>query len=334
MDSRRVLLFTLGGTIGMSGSGGGVVPRLTGADLVDSLGTSVGLDDLELVVRDLAAVPSADLSFADILGLVRVAESEEGDPSTGPATGIVVAQGTDTLEETAFLADLVWRSEVPLVFTGAMRNPTLPGADGPANLVASIQVAGSVVARGRGVLVVFDDEIHAARHVRKTHSMSTATFASPDLGPVGHVVEGSAHFLANADREPGVRGVEVDRLARTRIGLYTALLDDDDSALDGAADRYHGLVVAGFGVGHVPSALAPVLGDLATRMPVVLTSRTGGGPVLTDTYGAVGSERDLRERGLVNGGFLHPFKARVLLRLLVAGGVARGEIVDAFARYA
>ena len=178
-----------------------------------------------------------------------------------------------------------------------MRNPTLPGADGPANLTAAVQVAASGAARGRGALVVFSDEIHAARLVRKTHSTSTATFVSPDAGPVGQVVEGVPRFLAEVRRRrPG-----------HRVLAETSLARDQDRALHRDAGRrwhaarpggetHHGLVVAGFGVGHVPAALAPLLGELAAVMPVVLTSRAGAGPVLAATYGAAGSERDLRAR--------------------------------------
>jgi L-asparaginase/Glu-tRNA(Gln) amidotransferase subunit D len=321
-----VVLFTLGGTIAMAGVGAtGVVARLTGAELAAAV---PGLADLPLEVRDVEAVPSADLTYRRILDLVAAAGAAVADG----ATGVVVTQGTDTLEETAFLADLVWPHPAPLVFTGAMRNPTLAGPDGPANLLGAVRVAAAPVARDLGVLVAVNDEIHAARYVRKTHSTSTATFASPNAGPLGHVIEGEVRLLVRPARHAPLASVDPDRLAATRVALHTVTLDDDVALLDGLAHGRQGLVVAGFGVGHVPPAFAPALGALAERMPVVLTSRTGAGSVLRQTYGAVGSETDLRRRGLVNGGLLDPYKAKVLLRLLLAGGADRAEIAAAFAR--
>ena len=327
MDLGGVVLFTLGGTIAMAGHDGGVVARLSGRDLVAGAGNLDEAADVE--VRDLRAVPSADLSFVDILDAIDAA----GAAVTAGACGIVLTQGTDTLEESAFLIDAVWTHDAPFIVTGAMRNPTLPGADGPANVLAAVQVAAAPEARGRGALVVFNDEIHAARHVRKSHSASTATFASPDLGPIGHVIEGVPRFLAGVPRPRPITGFSRTDLSATRIALYTTTFDDDGALLDGIADTHNGIVVAGFGVGHVPSALAPVLGKLVAKMPVVLTSRTGAGPVLASTYGAIGSERDLRERGLIGGGFLHPYKARVLLRLLVAAGARRDEIAATFTEF-
>ncbi|MEU9741964.1 asparaginase [Micromonospora chersina] len=322
-----VALFTLGGTIAMAGTGsGGVVSRLTGADLTAAV---PGLAGIPLDVRDVEAVPSAALAYQQILDLVDAAGAAVADG----ATGVVVTQGTDTLEETAFLADLVWPHPEPLVFTGAMRNPTLAGPDGPANLLAAARVAAAPAARDLGVLVAFNDEVHAARFVRKTHSTSTATFASPNAGPLGHVIEGAVRLLTRPPRHAPLPPVDRDRLAATRVALHTVTLDDDAALLDALTPGLDGLVVAGFGVGHVPPDFAPALGALAARMPVVLASRTGAGSVLRDTYGAVGSETDLRRRGLVCGGLLDPYKARVLLRMLLAGGADRPAVDGAFARH-
>jgi len=316
-----VALFTLGGTIAMAGG-----HRLTGEDLTAAV---PGLSELgrPVEIQDIEAVPSANLTAAKILDVVDAASKAVADG----ATGVVVTQGTDTLEETAFLGDQVWPHPQPFVLTGAMRNPTLAGPDGPANLLAAARVACSPAARDLGALVVFKEEIHAARWVRKTHSTSTATFASPNAGPIGHVVEDRVRILARPARLDGVQGrAEPAALEATRVALYTVTMDDDGLLLQGLADTHQGLVVAGFGVGHVPSALAPVLGELAARMPVVLTSRTGGGSVLRNTYRSVGSESDLLERGLIDGGFLDPYKARVLLRLLLA---TDEDITAAFAQY-
>jgi L-asparaginase len=319
----HVAYFALGGTISMTGStDGGVVARLTGSDLVDTLGEL----PVEVRVHDQGAVSSASLTFGNVLDVVDAARAAVA----AGAIGIVLTQGTDTLEETAFLIDSVWPPDVPFVVTGAMRNPTLAGADGPANLLAALQIASAGDAGGRGVIVVFGDEIHAARHVRKAHSTSTATFVSPDVGPIGHVLEGAPRFLATVPARKLITGWTRERLAETLIALYTTTLDDDGALLAGPGHSHHGLVVAGFGAGHVPASLLPALTEIQQVMPVVLTTRTGAGSVLADTYGAPGSERDLLSRGLINGGFVHPYKARVLLRLLVAAGASRDAIADAF----
>jgi len=324
-----VALFTLGGTISMAGRAagtGGVVARLTGRDLTAAV---PGLADLgeELEVHDVEAMPSSSLTFAQVLDVVDAASRAVADG----ARGVVVSQGTDSLEETAYLADLVWPHPEPFVVTGAMRNPTLAGADGPANLLAAARVAASPAARELGALVVLNDEIHAARWARKQHSTSTATFGSADAGPLGHVIEGRVRLLTRLLRPQPLPVPDRDRLGARRVALHVVSLEDDGDRLDGLADTHEGLVVAGFGVGHVPAALAPRLGALAERIPVVLTSRTGGGSVLSHTYGAPGSEVDLLRRGLVNGGLLDPYKARILLRLLLAAASDRAPLATEFA---
>jgi L-asparaginase len=322
-SARRVTLFTLGGTIasaGASAGASGAVPALTGAQLLAAV-PGLGAAGTEIDVRDFRRVAGSELTFDDVI------ELSHALVKAGPADGVVVTQGTDTIEETAYLLDLLYDGDAPLVVTGAMRNATLAGADGPANLLAAIAVAASPAARGLGCLVVFADDIHAARFARKAHSTSVTAFTSPDAGPLGHVVEGAVTLLTRVPRGPRLPAPPLPVTAR--VPVLTMALGDDGAVTGLPVD---GLVVAAFGVGHVPSAVAARLQDLAARVPVILTSRTGGGSTLRATYAFPGSEADLLRRGLISGGFLDPYKARVLLRLLLANGASRDEIAKQFRR--
>ncbi|MEV0609963.1 asparaginase [Polymorphospora rubra] len=318
-------VFSLGGTIAMTGDpGSGVVPTLTAADLVAAVPGLAGAG-ATVRVHDFRRLPGASLGFDDLLALVIAARRAVDDG----ADGVVVTQGTDTIEETAFALDLLWPYDAPLVVTGAMRNPTLAGADGPANLLAAVTVAAAPAARRTGCLVVLGDEIHAARWVRKTHTTSPAAFRSPDVGPVGLVAEGRPRILTRPARHR--LDAEVRDPGTVRTAVLPVVLGDDGATLRRAGSGLDGLVVAGFGVGHVPAAAVAVLTDLAAGIPVVLASRIGAGPVLAGTYGFPGSESDLLSRGLISAGTLDCYKARVLLHLLVAAGHDRGRITATFA---
>lgn len=320
---RRVVVFGLGGTIAMTASPtDGVVPALSAEDLVAAVPGLAGVG-VDMAVEDFRRLPGASLSMDDIAALAgAVRRRPEVD-------GVVMTQGTDTIEETAYLLDLLHPDDRPVIVTGAMRNPTLAGADGPANLLAAIQVAADPAAQGQGCLVVLADEIHAARRVRKTHSTAGGTFCSPNGGPLGYVVEGQPRFLNRLDHRTTVP-TPVDTRP-IRVGLVTVALGEDGALLDGLAERVDGVVVAAFGVGHVPENLVGRLDDLASRIPVVLASRTGAGPVLSGTYAFPGSERDLLDRGLISAGFLDPYKARILLLTLLAADAEPDMIRVAFA---
>lgn len=327
----RVAVFTLGGTIAMVTEPGsaGAVPVLGASQLLGSVPGLAGLP-ASPVLHDFRQLPSSALSIEDVLGLsgAIAAELEAG------CAGAVVVQGTDTIEETGYLLDLLHRGDQPVVVTGAMRTRDAAGADGPANMLAAIQAAASPELAGLGVLVVFADEIHAARHVRKAHATSIAAFISPSSGPVGHVIEGRVRLLARPVRpEIGLPAGAGAGGAPVRVGLVTMALGDDGAMLRAAADAgvLDGLVVAGFGAGHVPPGVAGIMYELASRMPVVIASRTGAGTVLEGTYGWVGSEIDLTSRDVISAGFLDPPKARLLLHLLLSRGATRADVVATFA---
>jgi L-asparaginase len=279
----------------------------------------------EVSADSFRQVPGSDLTLED---LIELAAEIEVRIDTG-AAGVVVTQGTDTIEETSFVLDLLVNRDAPVVVTGAMRNPTLPGAEGPANLLASVRVATSEATRGLGTVVVLNDEIHAARFVQKTHTSNPATFRSPLAGPIGYVFENNVRIVT---RPVGHRHIELPEQTQDRpVALYTISLGDDGRLLEQIGRLgYEGLVIEAFGVGHVHSVTADPLGSLAGEMPVVLASRTGSGEVHRETYGFTGSESDLLERGLIRAGMLDGPKARLFLSLLLRSGVSREEVAEAF----
>lgn len=319
------LVLSLGGTIAMASQAGrkdGVAPRLTAADLVAAVPELAQEAVLEL--QDFRQVPGAWLDVDDITALAELLNMH----AASGAAGFVITQGTDTLEETAYLLDLLYDGAAPVVLTGAMRNSEMAGADGPANLLAAVRTAVSAQARDLGVIVAFADELHAARHVQKVHSTSTAAFQSPAAGPIGHLLEGQPRFHFTLRRHAPV-GLPVVRPAAVEV--VEATLGSTGILLDAAADNVDGLVIAAFGGGHVPRTWVDRLDKIAARVPVVLSSRTGAGSVLTRTYDfGPGSETDLFSRGLISGGALEPRKARLLLLALLRAGADPSTIREVF----
>ncbi|KUO22115.1 asparaginase [Streptomyces dysideae] len=328
--TRAVAVYSLGGTIAMTTdpATGGVVPALSAHDLLAAV---PGLDGhgIELRVHDFRRVPGASLTFDD---LTELGAAVDKTLAGGDVDGVVITQGTDTIEETAFFLDLHHGHEQPIIVTGAMRNPTMAGPDGPANLYAAVLAASDPKLRGAGALVVLNDEIHAARHVRKSHTTSPSAFTSPGAGPIGRIAEDQVRLTTALPHRYGP--LTRQRSREVHVGLYTVSLGDDGELLAAWDGRCDGLVVAAFGVGHVPQRLVESLEQLAGRVPVVLSSRIGNGPVLTRTYGFPGSEKDLISRGLIPAGNLGPYQARLLLHGLLAQDADRETITEKFSLFA
>lgn len=321
----KVAVLSLGGTIASSTeTGRGATVGLTGADLMASVPLAAAVATLD--VHTVAMVASGDLRLHHLLDL----RAQVARAFAGGAAGVVVTQGTDTLEETAYALDLLTDFDQPVVFTGAMRHSSALGADGPANLVAAVRVAAEPDARSLGVLVTLNDEVHSARHVRKVHTSSTAAFTSPLSGPIGYVVEDRVRVVAR----PGGR-VWIDYpndAGDARIALVTIGFDDDTGLIEAIPDLgYDGLVLAAFGGGHVPSWTVAAIEAVARRIPTVLASRALGGEALQHTYGFAGSETDLLARGLISAGAVASPKARVLLRLLLGAGIKKDQLASCYA---
>ncbi len=324
--SPRVVVLALGGTIAMShgDAAPGVVPALTAEDLVAAVPSL--RDGISVEARTLVNRPSAALTVSDLLALLKAADDAVRDG----ASGVVVTQGTDNLEETSFLLDLLWNRSEPLVITGAMRGPTLPGADGPANLAAAVAVAVDPACRDAGVLVVMNDEVHAARYVRKEHSHSPAAFVSPGAGPLGSVKEGRAVIRAGL-RRPAPR-LDPPSGPVAHVALIEATFDDGGDLLsERVTGPYDGVVVAAFGAGHLSEQAAAAAIAVAAKKPVVLASRCCAGGPLQGTYGFPGSETHLLANGLIWAGDLDARKARLLLLVLLSNGADRAAIAAAFA---
>ncbi|MBN6188570.1 asparaginase [Aneurinibacillus sp. BA2021] len=276
-------------------------------------------------MKDIFNVPSPHMTPPMMLELSKRIASLLAQPEV---TGVVVTHGTDTLEETAYFLDLTSPSDKPIIVTGAMRSSNELGADGPINLVQSVRVAADPQSRERGTLVVFNDEIHAARYVTKTHTSNVATFQSPQHGPIGIVAKKSVQFNQPPFRS---RGYE-PQSAACNVPLIKMVTGFDPLWLECLLSRpLDGLVLEAFGAGNVPPAVLPLLREIIARgIPVVMVSRCYNGYV-QDLYGYEGGGVQLKEMGVIFCNGLNGQKARIHLIIALQSGVAVSELSSHFA---
>ncbi|MDH6642690.1 L-asparaginase [Ralstonia sp. GP73] len=322
MSLPTIAILATGGTIAGSADDAGSAARYrAGAVPIDQLlaASKLGLERLANVrAEQVAQIDSKDLTFdvwEKLVARIRHwIDVERVD-------GVVITHGTDTLEETAMLLHLTQQTDTPIVLTAAMRPSTSLSADGPLNLLNAVRLAASPSARGRGVLVALNQRVHAARDVQKGHTYAVEAFVSPDTGALGFVLDTQVQF-----QRAGQRVAAADVLPMPPAGQWpwvevvASYAQPDARVVDAlVAAGVKGLVIAATGAGSIHANLEAALNRASQQGVFVLRStRTGAGvvPALPS------ADR------WASSGTLNPYKARVLLTLLLASGRAQAEVAS------
>lgn len=317
--SRVAVIFT-GGTISMRVDPvlGGNVPFLDGAAL---LAQTPGLESIaEVVAVDLGRTPASHFQFAQLFEIGHAIRRAQEDRTIH---GVVVVQGTDVLEETAFFWDLVLNDPKPVVVTGAMRSASDPDLDGPDNLRSAVRVAASPMLRGEGVVVCLAAAVHAADDVTKTHASALDTFQSLNAGRLATITP--TDIVVH--RKRGARRHVTASAAADQVRLITAHVAMDGSIIDGLdAIGVTGLVVAATGAGNTSGQLLDAARRLIERgVPVVLTTRAGAGAAGTG-YAFPGGGATWVRAGAMLAGTLSGPKARIALALALGAELDRNAM--------
>ncbi|HDE4221789.1 TPA: asparaginase [Staphylococcus aureus] len=241
--------------------------------------------------------------------------------------GFVITHGTDTLEETAFLLDLILGIEQPVVITGAMRSSNEIGSDGLYNYISAICVASDEKARHKGVMVVFNDEIHTARNVTKTHTSNTNTFQSPNHGPLGVLTKDRVQFHHMPYRQQALENVN-DKLNVPLVKAYMGMPGDIFSFY--SREGIDGMVIEALGQGNIPpSALEGIQQLVSLNIPIVLVSRSFNG-IVSPTYAYDGGGYQLAQQGFIFSNGLNGPKARLKLLVALSNNLDKAEIKSYF----
>ncbi|WP_224449171.1 asparaginase [Haloprofundus salilacus] len=321
MPDVRVL--SCGGTIASEPSETGAAPAKRGAELVEAVPE---LDEYATVAaEEIASHPGFDMQFAAVAAVAEAVDASDAD-------GFVVTHGTDTLADTAYALSLLVDADVPVVVTGSQRRFDEVGTDAPANLLTAVRAAASP--RFTGVFVAFDDELHAARDVEKTHTNALSTFKSPGKGPVATFTRSETHVHRSAESTSGPGSASLPVAAAADASATVPVVhsgigvggDELDRAVDAGAD---GVVVEGTGLGNVSCRLGDAIARATETLPVVVSSRCHVGPT-DQVYGTPGGGVTLREHSALFSGDLPTSKARIKLLLALSAGIEGDELAALF----
>ena len=315
---KKILVLHTGGTISMQADDSGAVVTSQENPMNH---VSNPLEGVEVHALDFFNLPSPHIKPKHMLALYQKIK-EEADHYDG----FVITHGTDTLEETAYFLDTMEVPHKPIVLTGAMRSSNELGSDGVYNYLSALRVASDDKAADKGVLVVMNDEIHAAKYVTKTHTTNVSTFQTPTHGPLGLIMKHEILYFKTA--EPRVR-FDLDKIQGLVpiIPVYAGMTEELLDLLP--VDQLDGLIIQAFGAGNVPKETAQKLNTLIQEgLPIALVSRCFNG-IAEPVYAYEGGGVCLQNAGVFFVKELNAQKARLKLLIAINAGL-RGEELRAY----
>ncbi|MBL6538359.1 asparaginase [Streptococcus suis] len=314
---KNILVLHTGGTISMQADEKG---QVSSSQINPMTQVTSPLDNIQVTSVDFLNLPSPHMTLEAMMALYQKIklEAEQFD-------GFVITHGTDTLEETAYFLDTMAIPQKPIVLTGAMRSSNELGSDGVYNYLTALRVAADDKSADKGVLVVMNDEIHAAKYVTKTHTTNVSTFQTPTHGPLGLVTKREILFFKTA--EPRVR-FDLNHVAGL-VPIIKSYADMDPLLLESLAHtNIDGVVIEALGAGNLPPAVLPALDNLLDKgIPVVLVSRCFNG-IAEPVYSYQGGGVDLENKGILFVKELNAQKARIKLLIALEAGLTGKELAD------
>ncbi|BET05776.1 MULTISPECIES: asparaginase [Streptococcus] len=314
---KKILVLHTGGTISMQADASGAV--VTSSDNPMNH-VSNPLEGIQVHTLDFFNLPSPHIKPKHMLALYQKIKEEAANYD-----GVVITHGTDTLEETAYFLDTMEVPHMPIVLTGAMRSSNELGSDGVYNYLSALRVASDNRAADKGVLVVMNDEIHAAKYVTKTHTTNVSTFQTPTHGPLGLIMKQEILYFKTA--EPRVR-FDLDHIQGLVpiISAYAGMTDELIDMLD--LEQLDGLIIQAFGAGNIPKETSQKLESLLQKgIPVALVSRCFNG-IAEPVYAYQGGGVQLQKSGVFFVKELNAQKARLKLLIALNAGLTGQALKD------
>ncbi len=314
---KKILVLHTGGTISMQADQNGAVES---SPINPMTQVTSPLENIEVVSVDFFNLPSPHIQIDHMMMIYKKIREEASH-----FDGFVITHGTDTLEETAYFLDTMSIPQMPIVMTGAMRSSNELGSDGIYNYKTALRVAADEKSADKGVLVVMNDEIHAAKYVTKTHTTNVSTFQTPTHGPLGLVTKREILFFKAADKR-----VRFDLQAINGVvPIIKSYADMDTILLDALVEApISGLVIEALGAGNLPPASISAIKKLINKqLPIVLVSRCFNG-IAEPVYAYDGGGIQLEELGVLFVKELNSQKARIKLLIAVNAGLNGQDLAD------